>query len=64
MRIKGKVSSNLNWKLNQRTEILLQQINIAVRHEVQTVYGVWPTVSYQPMTTRSRYEEPTHVTVT
>ena len=30
------------WKqLNQRTKILLQKTNIAVHHEVETVYSLW-----------------------
>ena len=39
--IKSNVSSNWNWKLDQHTEQSIQQTKVAVRHEVETAYGIW-----------------------
>ena len=54
------------WKqLNQRTKILLQKTNIAVHHEVETVYSLWqaflPTTDVTPVTSRYRHKESTYV---
>jgi len=40
-RMKWNVSANLNWKLDQRNEMLFKQGSIAVRHEIETVYVDW-----------------------
>ena len=42
--------------------ILLQQTNIAVHHEVQTVYRI--LLAFLPLTTQCRHKEPTHVAAT
>ena len=39
--MKWNVSANLNWKLDQRNEMLFKQGSIAVRHEIETVYVDW-----------------------